>query len=338
MKHVTMSTGLHEADIRPASLMSEFMRLSLIDSQTFFNDPGKLVEVPCPACGAEKREGAFRKNDFLYCECAKCASLFVSPRPSREALVEYYDNSSASHYRVEHFAKDTAKARRQHLLRSLVLWLGRIVDERGNSDARGYADVNTQSVQIFEDIKQLDLFDEFHSLFPLNSLDEACAENGINVVRDKIDGLGAVTMLGQLENRFDPLDYLKWIRNTLAPNGIIALTTKTCSGFDMQVLWDKAPYIFVPEHLNLLSIEGISILLEKAGFELIELSTPGQLDLELVKHAIVHEPSIQLPRNVKYLLNHRGEQAHADFCNFLQKNRLSSHVRVAAVYSGSKEV
>ncbi len=98
----------------------------------------------------------------------------------------------------------------------------------------------------------------------------------------------------------------------------------------MQVLWDKAPYIFVPEHLNLLSIEGIKLLVERLGLELVEVSTPGQLDLEFVTRAAEADPTIALPRFVKYLIEQRDPLAHADFQEYLQKHRLSSHVRVAA--------
>lgn len=331
MKHVTMTTGLQESDIRPAPLMTEFMRLSSIDAHVYFRAPNRLIEVPCPACGSERREGAFRKNEFLYCLCRECGSLFVSPRPTREALVDYYENSSASRYRVEHFAKETAKERRKHMLNSYAMWLGRMVDEIGNPEARAYADVHTQSAQIFEAIRELGLFDTLYSLYPLRTLDEDCAKAGAQVARSALSGLGAVSMLGQLENRGSPLDYLIWIRGLMAVNGVITISTRTVSGFDMQVLWDKAPYVFVPEHLNLMSVEGLSALIARSGFELVELSTPGQLDLEFVHNTAAYDPAVELPRHVKYLLEQRGSEAHADFQEFLQKHRLSSHVRIAAV-------
>jgi hypothetical protein len=86
----------------------------------------------------------------------------------------------------------------------------------------------------------------------------------------------------------------------------------------------------VPEHLNLLSVEGVSILLEAAGFEVVELSTPGQLDLELVTQAVEQDPTIELPPFIDYLIHQRGDLAHEEFQTYLQKHRLSSHVRVAA--------
>jgi len=86
----------------------------------------------------------------------------------------------------------------------------------------------------------------------------------------------------------------------------------------------------VPEYLNVLSIEGFTRLVARCGLELIEFSTPGHLDLQLVQHAARQDPSIRLPSFVQYLIDNRDTLAHEDFQAFLQKHRLSSHVRVAA--------
>ena len=120
------------------------------------------------------------------------------------------------------------------------------------------------------------------------------------------------------------------MKDLLAPGGLLFLTTRTCSGFDLQVLGEHAAYIFVPEHLNLLSVEGLETLTRRAGLELIELSTPGQLDLQLVQAARAADPALPLPPFIDYLLNQRDALAHEDFQAFLQKHRLSSHVRLAA--------
>lgn len=333
MKHVVVETGLQEADIRPPSLMSEFKRLSIIDAGTFFGDPSVLVDVDCPACGSAAKRGAFRKNEFLYNVCEDCGSLFVSPRPNEEALVRYYRESRASHFRSEHFARQTAQARRIHLLRSHAGWLGRIVDEAGLAEPLDYADIETQSCQVFEEMRSLKLFNALYSINPLPGLEGDCEAAGAAISRTPITGLGAATAFAVLENRFSPMDFMALCHDMLADGGILSFTTRTVSGFDLSILWDKTPYIFVPEHLNLLSIEGIVRLIERSGFRMVELSTPGQLDLELTLHAAQHDPSIRLPAFVDYMLKHRDHETRADFQAFLQKNRLSSHARVAVAKS-----
>jgi hypothetical protein len=63
----------------------------------------------------------------------------------------------------------------------------------------------------------------------------------------------------------------------------------------------------------------------------VELSTPGVLDVELVRQAVAHDPTIQLHPFFRDLLDRCPREAHEDFQEFLQKHRLSSHLRVAAV-------
>jgi hypothetical protein len=330
MKHVVVTSELQEAEIRPPTLLSEFKRLSVRDAQKFFGDVTKLVEVANPSTGSRDSRLAFEKDGFRYHLAHDCGSLFVSPRPTQAALAEYYRRSEASAYRVQHYARETAEARRLHLLRSHANWMGRLFDEHGTTASRAYVDVGTNSPAIFEEVARLGLFDRLYSFNPLPGLEEECALRGVEILREPLRNAGVVTAFQQMENQFSPLELVKTASDMLDVGGMFFLTTRTISGFDLQVLWDKTPYIFVPEHLNLLSIEGLNRLLERGGLDTVELSTPGQLDVELVMHAARNDPSIELPRFIRYLLNERDRHAHRDFQEFLQKHRLSSHVRVAA--------
>ena len=49
-KHTVLSSGLHDADIRPPALLSEFRRLSIRDAATYF-PAGHREAVPCAGCG-----------------------------------------------------------------------------------------------------------------------------------------------------------------------------------------------------------------------------------------------------------------------------------------------
>ena len=306
--------------------MSEFKRLSLRDAETWLRAPGALEETPCPACGNPKATPAFTLHAFTYRQCAHCASLYVSPRPSQAALARYYAESEASHYRVEHFSRDTAKARRYHLLVSHANWMGQLVDESGAGASPVYVDIETYAPEIFEEIARLGMFARRYAVRPLLHAHDAVT------VQDWAlpEPAGAVSAFEKMEHQHNPLRLLQQMTALAAPDGMLFFTTRTCTGFDLQVLRENAPYIFVPEHLNLLSIEGIHALLDRAGLELVELSTPGQLDLQLVQQAREANPALVVPPFVSYLLDHRDALAHEDFQAFLQKHRLSSHVRAAA--------
>lgn len=328
MKHIVVMSDLKAADIRPPALMSRFRQVSIAESEVFF-DHSRLIEVDCPACQSPEKTEAFTKNGFKYAQCRACESVYVSPRPTEEDLTNYYENSQAGKYR-EFLSYETADARRLHVLRSRMAWVGRMFDETGNAEARSCADIGTAHPFVLDEVRRLQLFDDIYSVNPSFAFDQDSQARAVAPEDAPVEALGAVTAFEQLEHQFSPQKFLTSIHDMLVEGGIFFLTTRTISGFDLQILWDKAPYIFVPEHLNLLSIEGIAQMLETAGFHLLELSTPGQLDVELVQRASAEDPAIELPRFVKHFLDRRGAETHADFQSFLQKNRLSSHVRLAA--------
>lgn len=66
------------------------------------------------------------------------------------------------------------------------------------------------------------------------------------------------------------------------------------------------------------------------GTFLEEVSTPGDLDVDIVRTMLETDPALSLPRFARYLLEHRGADAWSDFQAFLQRHQLSLHVRVTA--------
>lgn len=86
--------------------------------------------------------------------------------------------------------------------------------------------------------------------------------------------------------------------------------------------------IFPFEHVLLPSVDGLKMLLSRAGFTMLEYSTPGRRDVEFVHD---HRDSIP-PDNLflRYMIDHGDETAFAEFQRFLQKNGFSSHAQIVA--------
>lgn len=328
MKHTVLSSGLHDADIRPPALLNEFKRLSEEDAAAFFGAADALEAVPCPACGADSERPAFEKSGFSYVECGACRSLYVTPRPRSELLARYHAESRASRYRAAQFTEATAVQRRQHILRGYASWMGQVVAEHLADGELSYGDLGSYWPSLFDEVSELELFNALYAVAPRTT--EGAKTPVSNVSLDEMPELHVVSAFEKLEHLHEPQRFLSDIGARMKSGGLLFLTTRTCSGFDLQVLWDKAPYVFVPEHLNLFSIPGLEALVQRSGFELLELSTPGQLDVEQVLQACAADPSVTLPPFVRILLTERDRLAHSDFQAFLQKHRLSSHVRMVA--------
>ena len=325
-KHTVLSSGLHDADIRPPALLNEFKRLSLRDAAHFLGDESTWESVACTGCGEDRPKPAFVKEGFPYSQCRHCSSLYVNPRPRAADVTRYYAESDASRFRVAQFSEASASQRRIHLVRSRASWIAQVADTHLSHEELTYGDWETYSPAILEEVAEQGRFGACIGISPVVPL-----EGVAGAARpEDLPLLDALSAFEKLEHQPTPEQFLQTLCERLKPGGLLFLTTRTCSGFDLQVLWDKAPYIFVPEHMNLLSIEGLELLLQRCGLELIELSTPGQLDVELVLQALAADPSVVLPPFVQPLLTQRGSLAHQDFQAFLQKHRLSSHVRLVA--------
>ena len=65
--------------------------------------------------------------------------------------------------------------------------------------------------------------------------------------------------------------------------GYLFISTLCIDGFDLQLLWDNSSQISPPHHINFLSIKGFQLLFERAGISDISITTPGELDVEIVK-------------------------------------------------------
>jgi hypothetical protein len=112
---------------------------------------------------------------------------------------------------------------------------------------------------------------------------------------------------------------------------LLALTTRAGSGFDIQALWERLDTVFPLEHINLLSVDGMGILAERHGFEMVELSTPGQLDVQVVARVLASQQEWEpQDRILRRLVMETGEDGMEDLQRFLQKHLRSSHMRVVA--------
>jgi hypothetical protein len=327
VQHLVLQGNLQAAEIRPPALLERLRELSLREAAARFPRASR-VQSRCPGCDSEVTTREFLSGDFTYHSCGTCHSLFVKDRPSPAELRAYYHGSEAARLRQEYLTDETAAARFRHLIQSRVDWIDQVVNRQIQRKGLILADLGTVYPGLFAELQGLGVFSSLHSVHAHPMVVDRLPA-GVSPTPPQPGTAGVITAFEHFDHESDPFALLREARELLAPEGLLLLTARTCSGFDVQVLWDQNPYIFVPEHLNLLSIDGLNRLLDRAGFEVTELSTPGQLDLQLVRDAVARDPSIHPPRFIQELLA-ADSRAHEDFQGFLQKYRLSSHVRIAA--------
>lgn len=336
MRQVVMFDDVQELEIWPSELFDKYLEITKREVNELLIKPGNLVDVSCPACSNTRRKKAFTKYGLDYVECTNCNTLYVSPRPQKKNINRYFKESKAIEFWYNSIVKKTLKNRIEHQSKPRATWIVNLTEEYFDTP-HTFVSISPISLGFLEEINSLNIFKRKVILDPYTSISQTYSgKKGFEIIdKYSIDnnyGLNAnvVSAFGYIDRVYNPQEFLKDTKEMLSENGLLFLTTSTISGFDLQVLWQNSKSIFPPDRINLFSIEGLTQMLENNSFEIIELSTPGQLDVELVKNAMVKNNEIEVPRFVKYLLNNRDEEAHHCFQQFLQQFKLSSHVRVAA--------
>lgn len=330
MKRVVVVDDLREFEIRPQDGFNEYTTLLERDVARIFGRERGVTLAACPACGTTDAEPAFEKLGFQYLRCRFCRSLYVSPRPTDEMLHTFYMESEAVEFWNSTLAYRTADARRAHIFQPRVAWVVATAESHGC--LRGtFVDYYPKYRAFLEGIAAMGRFEQHVVMSPWDFFPEGLVPGGFMALDSLPDGTASVlSALEVIERVHDLSALLGRLWALLGQGGLLFATTLTASGFDIQVLGPRARNLLPPTHLNVLTVEGVTTLMGRSGFEIRELSTPGQLDVELVLNALREEPTIELPVVIDDLFRRRDEHVQHVFQEFLQQACLSSHLRLVA--------
>jgi SAM-dependent methyltransferase len=325
---------MKEYEIRPADIYAEFLRLAAKDAATIF-DHSKAAQRSCPACGESISKPAFIKMGFGFCECQCCRTLFANPLPPPDAFATFYRDSRAAQYWADVFVPRVMEQRRAAIVRPRVERIRELCRQR-SIQPKTVLDVGAGHGIFLEEWRAIDRDVRGYAVEPNATLAERCRTLGFNVyegpgetARESFSGVAdVVTCFEVIEHVPRLTEFVSSMQALLRPGGLAVATTLGCDGFDIQVLWDQANCICPPSHINFCSREGFVRLFKRVGFSDVEVLTPGELDVDIVRNKLANG-DVVLSRFERMLLS-SGPEALADFQNFLQRNRLSSHSWVVA--------
>lgn len=338
-KQSSKSSRFKEDDIRPKKFEAEQRAAFMADIALLLRERDGFESVPCPACGTDDCEEKFEKYGFSYVECRKCSTLYMNPRPTPLILEKYYRKSVAYDYWSKYIFPTSEKVRREKIF---VPRVDKILDfcERYKVAKGAILEIGAAFGTFCEEMRLRKYFKRVVALEPTPSLADILRNKGIETVesnyenadfgKDKFD---AIVSFEVLEHLFSPTDFLKKCRSLLRPGGLIVLTCPNYHGFDFLVLGKECNSID-HEHLNYFNPESISLLAEKAGFDTLEVVTPGRLDAELVRNKMLGDKSVKPSKFFEKVLIDRFDEIGGKFQDFLAENRLSSSLWMVARKTG----
>lgn len=325
---------LDELEVHPKGLFQNFIDICTKSSDELLKQKKNFIESSCPACSSSDKEHAFGKYGYTYWICSRCATLFISPRPPALLIDWYLKNSPVSVFRSSNEYQKLMNKRITEQAAYRAGWLYDLCKQEDINGKRPVIDIETCSKEFVAELKKYKL-EPLILVRPSENLENSLAQSTESPViahsLGDIAGANArvISIFDILEHQSSPFELLQDIYKALGPDGLLVMTTRSGSGFDIQVLWENSTILSV-EHMNLISIEGIRLLLKKVGFEILEISTPGQLDVQMIERVFSGDNQACVPYFIKYFLKYRDSFAKNRLQQFLQENLLSSHLRIVA--------
>lgn len=324
---------MKEEDIRKRAVFNRYLELLAQDAAPLVEDQSRFVTIECPACACMDLDKAFMKGGFNYDICRSCETLFVNPRPPFSDLLRFYKDSPSAHYWVNDFFKPVAEARRKLIFKPRVDFVTGLFR---NQDFKVIGDIGAGFGIFLEELKKDWPDKRLIAVEPSSEMAAICRGKGLEVIEHAVEdasGLSGtfdlLTSFELFEHLFAPGIFLEKACGLLKPNGYLLLTTLSGTGFDIQVLGKQSKSVLPPQHLNFFNPLSIEILLKKSGFEVIEITTPGNLDWDIVEGMILNEDA--KPGRFWEMLALKGtSRAKKEFQYWIANNNMSSHLRVVA--------
>ena len=330
MKTRVLRDQFKEKEIRPQKEFLEYLRLIDQDVKDIFKSSAGNFFNYCPACTSESSSFSFSKHGFTYRECNDCGTIYMTPRPTREMLHEFFENSKGLKYWNLKLVKGSV-SRRKHIYLPLIRWIEESLEFTSKSE-KIYCDLYSKYSWLVQGISSIKQFSNQVSYKPIKEIDKKLKKNNFSVIQDFEDSkYSVITGFEIIDRLYNPREMLGHIKNNMEDGGLLFISTMTSSGLDFQYLKEKSKNLVPPMHMNIFSIEGIVKMFEDFDFEIIELSTPGMLDVNILENNI---DNIELPKFIKDIICNRDTLVKEAFQEFLQRGRLSSYLRLLARKKG----
>ena len=320
---------MKENDIRPQKLFDELLRLNKLDVKTYFDDVSSK-QINCPACGT-KGNYSFTKNNFSFDECERCKTLYVSPRPDKNYFDAYYKESQSAKYWATTFYKETEKSRRE------MLWKpkAKIIKDKIEAfslDAKMIVDIGGGYGTFIEEFLKISNIEHI-IIEPSEHLSKVCEEKGLNIITKFLEDIRendlpkikkTFVSFELFEHLHNPKVFLEILNDLMDSDDSFIFTTLSGMGVDIQTLWGESKAVSPPMHLNFLNPKSVEMLLNDIGFKVIEISTPGKLDIDIMNNNIDKIKE----KFWKNFLDYSSIQEKNDMQKFLSENKLSSHMMI----------
>lgn len=286
---------LKVAELRNPALLAQQREAMARDHARLHRRLDEFVGVSCPACGQDRTEFAFEKYRCQFVRCQACDTLYMSPRPTPALMEDYYAHSENYRLWAEHIFPESEASRREKLCRPMLQAIVQACQRHGVPTGH-LLELGPGFGTFAELVRDSGLFEHVSVVERTPEMAASCRRRGLRVhecaaedLPDDVVGVADVLVSFEvIEHVFDPAVFLHAASRLLRDGGLLVLTCPNGQGFDTATL-GAASVAVDTEHVNLFNPSSLAALLVRSGYEVLEISTPGRLDVELVRDALLHE-------------------------------------------------
>jgi SAM-dependent methyltransferase len=327
-----MDDNISLADIHDEDLETVIERLTAQDVERLQAFRSEFVELPCAACRGTRLAFAFESQGFSYKRCVGCGMLMLAPAPDAARQLWYIETSEALRFWRERMPRQVRTSRtkmydervryiRECLARN-ALRARRVVEVgAGNGEfAEAFLGSDGTAVERMVLVEPQPLSLNFPQVEVVGSPIEQWSSD------ERFD---LALSWEVIEHILDPDPMLQAIRARLVPGGLLVLSTPNEDSLETRLLRGRSANLLY-DHVRLYNPKTLALLLERLGFEVLEVSTPGRLDVEIVQREyrrggldLSHQPALEF-------LMEDGYRYRAEFQRFLCERKLSGHMRCVA--------
>jgi len=334
-KNAPMREQLKEQLIRPVELMAENAMLRALDISELMKHRDGFVLVPCPACEHEQYKVKFEKSGFMFVSCNACETVYINPRPTNEMVIKFFTTARSLKHWNDKIFPTSEESRRRDIFVPRANLVDKIC-EQNNVPKEALVDVGAGFGTFCQAVSELKTFRKTVAIEPCHELAQSCRKRGIDTIELPIEQVesnqfNVITSFEVLYHSFAPKQFLLSCRRILMPGGLLILTTPNSKGFDLLVAGKSADSLDGPNHMNSFNPYSLRLLLERCGFEVIEITTPGKLDAQIVRSLVLSgKLDISGCPFLKLVLIEEWERLGESFQDFLADNELSGHMWAVA--------
>jgi SAM-dependent methyltransferase len=328
--------ALSENEIRPADLEAGKLRALRADLERLSQRKRDFVSVDCPACFAKDGHFEFEKFGFRFDRCVQCGTVYMNPRAAAEDLADFYSGSVLYEYWDKYIFPASRTVRKERIFRPRVKRILELCSQHG-VDPGLLVEVGSASGMFCEEALASRRFSRVVGIEPSAEQAQTCREIGIEVIETTLEGAtnlpdkaDVVASFETIEHVFSPRDFLSCCHTLLGRGGLLVLTCPNYEGFDILTLGPLSESLDA-EHINMFNPRSLRCVVQSSGFEVVECTTPGKLDAELVrKKAQEGLLSLEEQPFLQKVLIDDWDRLGSRFQDFLAANLLSSHMWLVA--------